>query len=49
MLDVGSVAVVGNGPISKFQRSEIAAAERIVRFNAMDNTCALSVGLGFRG
>ena len=40
MLHTARVAVVGNGPLSQAQRDEIQSADRVVRFNAMNNRCA---------
>lgn len=31
------VAVVGNGPVTDAQRQDIATADRVIRFNAMNN------------
>ena len=38
-LHTSRVAVVGNGPLSQAQRDEIQSADRVVRFNAMNNRC----------
>ena len=34
---IKNVAIVGNGPLTTAQRAEIRAADRVVRFNAMNN------------
>lgn len=36
-----SVALVGNGPLTPAQRAQIASAGRVVRFNAVNNWCAI--------
>jgi len=37
----GSVALVGNGPLTPAQRAQIASAGRVVRFNAVNNWCGI--------
>lgn len=36
----GSVAIVGNGPLTDAQRQMIRRQDRVVRFNALNNMCA---------
>jgi len=37
---VQSIAVVGNGPITAYQRRQIDATDVVIRFNKLDNWCA---------
>ena len=39
----GSVALVGNGPLTPAQRAQIASAGRVVRFNAVNNWCGIGL------
>jgi hypothetical protein len=41
MRPVGSVALVGNGPLTEAQRQRIAAADLVIRLNKMNNRHAL--------
>lgn len=34
-----TIAIVGNGPITAYQRQQIEAADAIIRFNKLDNWC----------
>ena len=34
-----TIAIVGNGPITAYQRQQIDAADAIIRFNKLDNWC----------
>jgi hypothetical protein len=36
---VASVAVVGNGPLTRLQKIMIAESDLVMRFNKMDNRC----------
>ena len=39
-----TIAIVGNGPITAYQRQQIEAADAIIRFNKLDNWCAGAAG-----